>query len=94
MLTTRRTSRASSRHLTIVLPLADYRVYAAAARRLRCRLGHMAPDVVVLIQHELSNRDVSLVVDDYLHACARRSTSELLGAGSLASRPSNQSEPA
>lgn len=83
----RRASKVSSRHLTIVLPLTDYRVYAAAARKLRCSLGRKAPDVLILIQHELSNRDVNLVVDDYLHACARRRAPARPGSGGPSSCP-------
>ncbi len=53
---------------------ACLRVYVAAAKLLRRRLGAKAPDAVALIRFELSNRDAQMVADDYLETATRRRT--------------------
>lgn len=45
---------------------ASYEVYEAAARYLKQKLGADAPDVVTLINYELSNRDVTGIAEDFL----------------------------
>lgn len=47
-----------------------------AVRKLRRSMGINAPDIVRLIQHELSDRDAAMIVDDYLQAVARRAPGE------------------
>ena len=52
--------------LTVTLPPADYRVYAAAARILTRIMGAQAPATAALIQAQLHGRDSTGVADDHL----------------------------
>jgi hypothetical protein len=67
-----RPARSVQIQLSLLLPEADHRVYASAVRNLRRVMGRNAPAIEALIQHELSNRDVAMIVDDYLETQGRR----------------------
>jgi hypothetical protein len=50
----------------IPIPAQSVRVYAAACRILRRKLGPKAPNEVALILHELSRRTAAGIADEYL----------------------------
>ena len=54
--------------IQVLLPAADYRVYASAARLLIRVMGRKAPDALALIRHTLGGRDATGIADDYLDA--------------------------
>jgi hypothetical protein len=65
-----RTPSNLNERLTFVvqLPPDDHRVYTEARRILRCLMGRRTPRIETLLLHDLSGRDATGVVDNYLDA--------------------------
>jgi hypothetical protein len=54
--------------LTVHLNAKDHRAFVNARRRLRRKMGLLAPTLAMLCSHQLSGRDAAGLTDDYLAA--------------------------
>jgi hypothetical protein len=52
--------------MRIPLKPAHYRHYVSAVLLIRKEIGAAAPTAIILIQHELSQRDPQLIANEYL----------------------------